>query len=167
MYHLSEIIFDNNRKIGLFLTKKPSEITGDPQINLKILQKFKIKSYIIKKNIKKIPNILKNYDLIIDALLGTGTKGEIRGMYADIINLINKSRKPDVAVDVPSGLDADTGKPLGICIKAKITVTMARIKKGFLKKTAKKYTGKIIVAYIGIPKKIPPSRPTRPSRSTR
>lgn len=139
-------LFNKDRKVSLFLVKKPSEITGDPAINLRILQKLGIKTYIIDSSV-----ILKHYDLIIDALLGTGTKGEIKGIYADAISLINSAGKPVVAVDVPSGLDADTGKPLGSCIKAKITVTMARMKKGFLKKTARKSTGKIIVADIGIP----------------
>lgn len=146
-------LFNKDRKVSLFLIKKPSEITGDPAINLKILQKLGITPLTLNTFVSLSAGSMKGlpYDLLIDALLGTGTKGEIKGIYADTISLINSAGKPVVAVDVPSGLDADTGKPLGSCIKAKITVTMARMKKGFLKKTARKYTGKIIVADIGIP----------------
>jgi NAD(P)H-hydrate epimerase len=93
-------------------------------------------------------------DLIIDALLGTGTRGEIHGPYRDAIETINRSRRPVIAVDIPSGLDADTGKPLGVAVKATLTVTMAAPKQGMLKPSSRPYVGKLLIADIGIPKRL-------------
>jgi NAD(P)H-hydrate epimerase len=94
---------------------------------------------------------LRQSNLLIDALLGTGTRGEIRGHYRDAIEAINQSHRPVVSVDIPSGLDSDQGHPLGIAVKAKVTVTMAAAKTGLLKPVARPYVGRLIVADIGIP----------------
>ncbi|MFN3966305.1 MAG: NAD(P)H-hydrate epimerase [Endomicrobiia bacterium] len=144
-------LFRKNKSVEVFMLKKPDELSSDARINYEIVKKLKIKyRNVFLKNLKNIKNRLKNYDLLVDALLGTGTKGKIRGIYSDVISLMNDSGKPIVAIDIPSGLDADKGLPLGNCIKAKITVTMGFMKKGFLKKGAKEFTGKIVVADIGL-----------------
>jgi hydroxyethylthiazole kinase-like uncharacterized protein yjeF len=90
-------------------------------------------------------------NLVIDALLGTGTRGEIRGLYREAIECINAVHRTVIAVDIPSGLDADSGKPSGVAVKATWTVTMALAKKGLLQRRAKPYVGRLIVADIGIP----------------
>lgn len=94
--------------------------------------------------------------LFIDALLGTGSKGEVTGLFQETIQCINASGKPVVAVDIPSGLDADSGRQNGTCIRAHLTVTMAAIKKGFLETKAKEWIGKVIVADIGYPQALIP-----------
>jgi len=90
-------------------------------------------------------------DLIIDGLLGTGTQGEIREPYAGVITAVNAARKRVLAIDIPSGLDCDTGRPLGPTIRAEKTVTMAAVKKGFAEPGAAEYTGEVILADIGVP----------------
>jgi hydroxyethylthiazole kinase-like uncharacterized protein yjeF len=97
---------------------------------------------------------LRKADVLIDALLGTGTRGEIHGAYREAIEAINQAHRPVVAVDIPSGLDADSGKPLGLAVKARITVTMAIPKKGMLQNAAHRYVGRLVIADIGIPKKL-------------
>jgi len=99
---------------------------------------------------------LRRADVLIDALLGTGTHGEIQGAYRTAIEAIHRAHRSVVAVDIPSGLDADTGKPLGIAVRAKITVTMAAAKKGLMQASARPYVGRLIVADIGIPKPLFP-----------
>jgi hydroxyethylthiazole kinase-like uncharacterized protein yjeF len=99
----------------------------------------------------RLASDLKKADVLVDALLGTGTKGDIRGAYREAIAGIHQSRKPVVAVDIPSGLDSDTGKPLGLAVKARITVTMAAAKPGLLKSAARPYVGRLVVADIGLP----------------
>jgi NAD(P)H-hydrate epimerase len=94
-------------------------------------------------------------DLIIDGLLGTGTQGEIREPYAAVITAVNATKRPVVAIDIPSGMDCDTGRPLGPTIRAAKTVTMAAMKTGFRNPESRQYTGEVIVADIGVPYKPP------------
>lgn len=88
-------------------------------------------------------------DIIIDGILGTGIRGEIREPYASAINTINNSGSYIVSVDVPSGLDPDTGETSNLCVKADITVTFHKMKVGMPK--AKSFCGNIFVEKIGIP----------------
>lgn len=103
--------------------------------------------------ISKKANFPKN-TVIIDALLGYGINGPPRKSFADIIMDANASEKKILSVDVPSGLDADTGVAYDPCIKANTTITLAFPKNGLAKKTAKPYVGKMIVYGIGIPPEI-------------
>ena len=89
-------------------------------------------------------------DVVVDALLGTGTKGELRPPILQLVKKINSMDAFKVAVDVPTGVDADTGEVLGEAVKADITVTFYRSKKGLAK--AKKYVGDLTVKDIGLPK---------------
>jgi hydroxyethylthiazole kinase-like uncharacterized protein yjeF len=88
-------------------------------------------------------------DVVADALLGTGTKGKLRPPISKFVALINSMKAFKVAVDVPTGIDSDTGDVLGEAVKADLTVTFHKAKSGF--KAAKAYTGKLIVAGIGLP----------------
>ncbi len=88
-------------------------------------------------------------DIIVDGILGTGIAGTIREPYASAISFINKSKAFKLAVDVPSGLDPDTGNIANICVKADITVTFHKMKIGMPKR--KDMCGQIFVEKIGIP----------------
>lgn len=94
---------------------------------------------------------LRQAAIVIDALLGTGATGPIRLPLFDAIATINAARKPVVAVDLPSGLNADTGRPMETAVKANVTVTLAAPKIGLLKPAARPYVGNLIVADIGLP----------------
>jgi NAD(P)H-hydrate epimerase len=91
-------------------------------------------------------------DLLVDALLGTGTHGEIREPFFAAINAINECACPVLAVDVPSGLDCNTGEPLGTAVRADRTVTFVLNKVGFTQPKAREYTGQVEVAEISIPR---------------
>jgi len=97
---------------------------------------------------------LSNADVIVDAIFGIGLSREIREPFLNLITALNRSRARIVAVDIPSGLDGTTGKIHGICIRAVRTVTFHCAKRGFFRLDGPKYTGKIIVADIGIPQKV-------------
>jgi NAD(P)H-hydrate epimerase len=90
-------------------------------------------------------------DWIIDALLGTGMTGNPRREFAEVIDAANSSRASILAVDLPSGLDCDTGTASGSCIRAKQTVTFVAQKSGFRNPAATEYTGEVQVCHIGIP----------------
>lgn len=94
----------------------------------------------------------EDYALIVDALFGTGLDRGLEGPAADAVVWINETGRPVLAVDVPSGLDSDTGKPLGPTVKAELTVTFVAIKTGFLKESAQSYIGRAVVADIGAPR---------------
>jgi hydroxyethylthiazole kinase-like uncharacterized protein yjeF len=88
-------------------------------------------------------------DVLVDALLGTGVKGKLRQPILRAVQVMNTSRGFKVAVDVPTGIDSDTGEVLGEAVRASLTVTLHAMKKGLLK--AKKFSGEVKVTDIGIP----------------
>lgn len=92
---------------------------------------------------------IKTYDIILDALLGTGIAGDIREPYHSAIRYINDSDSFVLAVDVPSGLDPDTGQTANVCVRADVTVTFHRMKRGIPKRPD--LTGKLYAERIGIP----------------
>jgi NAD(P)H-hydrate epimerase len=96
--------------------------------------------------------ILSESDWIVDGLFGTGLARPIEGLNRTVIEKINESGKPIMALDVPSGLDADTGKPLGIAVRAIATATFAAAKLGFSATGAASYTGRVAVIDIGLPR---------------
>jgi NAD(P)H-hydrate epimerase len=85
----------------------------------------------------------------VDALLGTGISGEVRGVMRAAIKAWPNVRT--IAVDLPSGLDADTGLPCGCCIHADVTVTFQFAKRGFDNPASRPYIGRLVIADIGIP----------------
>ena len=103
-------------------------------------------------DLKKISD-LHGSDLIIDALLGTGMKGKVKGIYADIIQAMNNAERPILAVDIPSGINGDTGKKGGIAVKAVRTITMGFLKRGLLYNDGPFHSGKVVVGDLGYPKK--------------
>lgn len=103
---------------------------------------------------------LKGKGLAVDAILGTGLKEEVRGLYAEAIAVINSSGVPVVAVDIPSGLDSDRGVPLGTAIRAEMTVTFGYPKLGEVIHPGLSYAGELAVVDIGIdPKAVEEVRP--------
>ena len=90
-------------------------------------------------------------DMLVDSLFGTGLSGRLSDKYEELIESINGLNYPILAVDIPSGVDCDSGEPLGAAIRASWTVTFAAVKKGFtVAEGAKEYTGEIFVASIGV-----------------
>ena len=94
---------------------------------------------------------LADYDVIVDALLGTGLRGEVRSPFLIAINAINQSYTPVLAVDSPSGLDADTGMPCGLAVKADCTITFIGMKQGLLTGEAADYCGHILFDDLKLP----------------
>ena len=88
--------------------------------------------------------------VVVDGLLGTGLKGDVREPYVAAIKMINSLGAPVIAIDIPSGLDSDTGEVRGACVRADVTVTMGLPKIGLLKQSATDFVGRIEVADIGL-----------------
>lgn len=137
------------KDVEIILLKDSESFRGDTLINYRIAANLKIP---VRRYGLHTP--LRKFQLIIDALLGTGAKGKVSGHYRDAIAEINGSKRKTLSVDIPSGLDADTGKMLGIAVEADMTITMAIPKVGLLKPAAKPFVGKLLVADIGIPRQL-------------
>ena len=95
---------------------------------------------------------LRSADLVVDALLGTGLIGHVRSPCREIIQAINAADRPVLAVDLPSGMDCNTGKPLETCIRATRTATMVAEKLGFENSASEALTGPVEVVDIGLPR---------------
>lgn len=97
---------------------------------------------------------LQGADWVVDALLGTGLDRPVTGDLQVAIEAINDAGKPVLALDLPSGLDCDTGRPLGVAVRARRTATFVAPKVGFDRPGASAYTGTVHVVPIGVPRRL-------------
>lgn len=100
------------------------------------------------------PDAFKKSDMIIDALIGHSISRPPAGFYASLIQMANESRKKVLSIDIPTGMNPDTGESYGACMKAKWTMAIALPKRGMLEKKAKEFTGALYVCDIGIPPEV-------------
>ncbi|MGB0732162.1 MAG: NAD(P)H-hydrate dehydratase [Pontibacterium sp.] len=98
-------------------------------------------------------------DVIVDALLGIGLSGDVRGLAKQAINAINKANKPVLAVDIPSGLCSDTGSVLGEAVTADVTVTFIAVKQGLLTHQAVNYVGDLLFSDLQLPEAVYETQP--------
>lgn len=103
---------------------------------------------------ERLDALLADADWLVDALLGTGLTRPVEGVLRAVIEAVNRSGKPTYALDLPSGLDADTGQPLGVAVRARATATFVAPKLGFAAHGADAYTGDVTVIGIGVPRMI-------------
>ena len=131
-----------------------NKIKGDAKINLDILEQMGVAIELLnpsdQDSAARVECFSTNADIIVDSLFGTGLRGQLSDEYRRLIDSINACNIPILAVDIPSGLDCDSGQPLGATIRAKWTVTFVAVKKGFVSKSAAQYTGEVFVSSIGI-----------------
>jgi hydroxyethylthiazole kinase-like uncharacterized protein yjeF len=134
-----------NAEVRVYIVGKKSFVKNDPAVNLNILEKagIEVREISLFKDIEA--------DLIIDAIFGIGLRGEVKEPSLSVIRDLNKRNMPVLSVDVPSGLDADSGDVLGEAVKAAKTVTMQFPKKGFYLNKGLENTGEILVVDVGIP----------------
>jgi len=135
--------------VTVFLLGEPDNIRSEEcSWNWSLLEKMKSVKLLTGGNLEDLNNL--EFSVIVDGILGTGIAGEIREPHASAIKFINgKEWREVVAVDVPSGLNPDTGEVNKICVNAVMTVTFHRMKVGMPK--AKDVCGEIFVEKIGIP----------------
>ena len=134
--------------VTVFLLGEPDNIRSEEcSWNWNLLKKMKSVKLLTDVNLEQLNNL--EFDIIIDGILGTGISGEIREPQASAITFINKSNAYKLAVDVPSGVDPDTGNKNSPHVTADMTVTFHRMKVGMPK--AKDVCGEIFVEKIGIP----------------
>jgi NAD(P)H-hydrate epimerase len=138
--------------VAVILVGRSRDINHESALkNWGILQSIQDKIPLIEvTDSSVIPKV--SADVIIDSLLGTGTKGKIKSPIAQVVEYINSLKGFKLAVDVPTGIDSDNGEVLGTAVKADLTVTFHKAKLGLNK--AKKYVGELVVKDIGLPMEI-------------
>jgi NAD(P)H-hydrate epimerase len=125
---------------------------GEAELNLRVLERAG--TSLRRMTDANLGDELVGASLIVDALLGTGARGEPREPLSAVIDMANASGLPIVAVDLPSGLDCDTGEPARHTIRAAHTCTFVALKRGFLQPQAAPYLGQVHVLDIGAPRKL-------------
>ncbi len=148
--------------VRIALLAPAEKMAGDAGVNLEICRKMKLAITALPaigagRALEKLLNTGKAPALLIDALLGTGVKGSLRGPVLEVIPAMNEARKLGtriLAIDLPSGLDADSGASLGQTVIADVTVTMAGLKRGFESLESQNYLGETVVADIGVPREL-------------
>jgi NAD(P)H-hydrate epimerase len=143
--------------VRLALAGDPTRMTPDAKANHAIVQGMRL-------DISEAPDVetqaglaasIHPDDVVVDALLGTGFRGEVRSPTAELIHALNASaRRAMIAVDVPSGLDCNTGAPSNATIQADLTITFVAAKKGFTAASATPYVGRVEVVDIGAPREL-------------
>ncbi len=145
----------------------PQELSGDAAINCRVCISAQQRLEVLGKapDHAVVIERLSSADWVVDALLGTGTQGAIREPYLTAIAAINASVKKVLAVDLPSGMDCDTGQPLGACVRADHTATFVARKVGFDAPGADAFTGRVHVIGIGVPRRLLQGLDDRPRNS--
>lgn len=140
--------------VRVLMVADPEHLKGDAAVNLDIWRKMGQKIYPIYKpnGINLVKVSLMSTDLIVDAIFGTGFRGTVNEKIGRVIQLINASGAPVISVDIPSGLEADTGRIGGQCVKAAATVTFGLPKLGMVLEQGVSVTGRMEVADISLPK---------------
>ncbi len=138
-------------KIKIFLTADPEKYVNEARTNWQIVQAMDLPiSQPLPETIARERAIL-----VIDAIFGTGLTQPPREPFAEIVAAIERIGSPILAIDIPSGMDCDTGLPLGpACVKATRTITFAAEKIGFANPKARRYLGDVSVGDIGCPREL-------------
>lgn len=131
---------------------------SDAEVNLRILRHMNMPFYEVVPPLDwgEFYDQFTDFSLAVDALLGTGLSGKVRSPYEEAISVLNAFPFPRLAIDIPSGLDGDTGKVLGCAVRADYTVTFGAKKVGFYREEGPEYVGEVILVDISWPREIIP-----------
>jgi NAD(P)H-hydrate epimerase len=146
-------LFIQGRKVKVFIIGNIDRTSRDFAINFKIIKSLGIDVSFIKSigDLNVLSDLIEENSLTIDAILGTGLNRKVEGLFYEVISTINSQSKNVISIDVPSGLNSDSGEIMGNAINADTTITFEVMKTGFINYGSKVYTGDIIVENIGIP----------------
>ncbi len=149
-------LYNRGAIVYLILLTSPSKLKGDPKINYRILKNYNVEIFLVKdeKSWRKYRDLIHESDIIVDAIFGTGFKGEVKGFYKSIISDINAMAKNIVSIDIPSGINGDENNPEGEHIYADLTVSMASFKPAHILPPSENYCGHTVIGDIGIPPEI-------------
>jgi NAD(P)H-hydrate epimerase len=155
-YVMARYLKQKGVRVTVYLLADANRVQGDAAANLKFLKPLEVSLVEIpdEDSLAHMQSEMAGVDVWIDAILGTGLKSDVRGYFKTVIDFINGLNKPVFAVDVPSGLNSDTGQVCGTCIRAGATATFAFAKTGHFTYPGPQYSGALKIIDIGIPNPI-------------
>ncbi|PIU55887.1 MAG: NAD(P)H-hydrate epimerase, partial [Chloroflexi bacterium CG07_land_8_20_14_0_80_45_17] len=143
-------IHSNGGEAKVFLLDDEAKFKGAAEKNFEIASKMPIEISKVS-SIESVKIAVLNSDAIVDAIFGTGLIREVSGIYKDVIQLINESKKTVFSVDIPSGINGDTAEVMGIAVKANYTITFGLPKIGNMLYPGYDHCGKLYVSHISFP----------------
>lgn len=133
----------------------PSGLRGDAAVNWRIAQAAEIPTWSVQEEgLEELLQRAGRSDAIVDAMVGTGAHGALREPYSQAAAAANRAAALRIAIDLPSGIDCDTGTAAGECFRADQTMTFVARKRGFESPESKQWTGHVTVIPIGVPRKL-------------
>jgi len=145
---IARYLHEAGARVRLWLTCDPSQFQGDSIVQWRMVQSLGISAVRLPQSPQ--PELFGEEEVIVDALLGTGARGTVVPPLSEVIEAMNRSGRPIVAVDIPSGLNADTGAVMGNAVRATYTVTMAFPKRGFFQNAGPQHVGHWVAVPIGV-----------------
>ncbi len=143
-------IYSNGGKVTVFILGDRSKFQGAAKQNLDIISRIQIEILDLQ-NVSSALEIINRSDAIIDAIFGTGLDRKVKGLYQEVISIINASQKTIFSIDIPSGINGDTGQVMGTAVKAHYTTTFGLPKIGNLLYPGFEMGGKLFVTHISFP----------------
>jgi ADP-dependent NAD(P)H-hydrate dehydratase / NAD(P)H-hydrate epimerase len=153
-YVIARVLAEAGRDVVTLLAAPRDAVKGDAAAYLAVLERAggRVVAIATAAELAAHADVLANAAVIVDAVFGVGTTREVTGHYADVLRGIERAPGTVVAVDLPSGIETDTGRVLGVAVTAELTVTMAALKIGTVTSPGFAYAGRVEVADIGIPR---------------
>lgn len=147
-YILARLAAEDHRSVRVLTTHQPAALKGDAKMaaDKLIAQGVSCEAFAV--------DLLDGADVIVDALLGTGINRQVSGAFKQAIEAINASGKDILAIDIPSGLHADSGWPMGAAIRADVTITFIGLKQGLFSGEAAEYAGKVLFSDLEVPPEV-------------
>lgn len=140
--------------VTCFLAGERRSLKKDARTQFRILENLNVTVRPVKTATAEFKKVLKQADICVDALFGIGLNREVGEPLCSLIDAINACAKKVVALDIPSGLDATTGRIWGTCIRAHTTVTFQAVKTGLCRREGPKHSGQVVVCHIGTDLKV-------------
>lgn len=154
-YVIARLLGEEGWDVKVIILAERGEVAGDAAANLGKLSASVVNYCSREGELSDLhAEEIRQADVIVDAMLGTGLRNDVGGVYLEAIELMNASARPLLSVDIPSGIHGTTGRVLGNAVRARITVTFAFAKLGHVLYPGAEYTGRLVVADIGIPPNI-------------
>ena len=152
-YAIARHLHNRGHSVRIIALKPVEQLSGDAAVNAGIIKRMALDFRLVESNedVSTVADALSSSDVLVDAMLGTGFSGQVREPMSSVIEQINESGVPIVAIDVPSGLNCNTGKPSNATVRARATVTFVACKVGFTTEEAHAFVGDLYVRDIGAP----------------
>jgi NAD(P)H-hydrate epimerase len=152
---VARLLKTHGRDARVLFAGDPARLRGDALANHRAwIDAGGALANVDEGSLAALDTALAEAELVVDAVFGTGLDRDLSGLPSEVVSRLNAAGKPILALDLPSGLDADRGVPLGVAVRATVTATFAGKKRGLCTPTGAEYAGEVVVVPIGIPAEI-------------